>query len=645
MSIRVDSAAPEGRGDDPPAHGRVAHAAAIVEQDLAVIQPEHDRQPMADREDVALDGSGGSTTAAEHAAGNAPGRQDAPDRDGGTKPPTRSRAPGREGRGHHGQEQDRVEDEDPAFGRAGHEPVAPRLRHAPAHDGLGGPKQRVGHPDRQCAERRPDHAEPEARGPEQESGDGQRDQWQVQEDPDGRDQVKAEGDQGQCGQPDDGRRHDRLEGRRADASQGLDPPGLELSFQVVERRTSASERSDARSLGQRRHRPCPGGTSQIRAADGQERELAAHVEEEEGTQDQRQEPGQGQRVGRTGVAVHDRGEAERQRHDGRADDRGGQSDEQGVTDRDQGDPDRRRGLRGSRARRNSRARAAASAWSWRPEMARRWVVPVRAKASLSSGSMSSRWPRIRAEASGAVRAPSPSVRRLRQAVRRSPEQASQRCLGTAGVAADAPGFIDGEPKANALGAEEGAVIELAGVERPGDPRELARRLDRLSGPEVGSIARDDDHHPSRGRSPAAAVGHPGQLHDHPGHHARRVAGSVAFARPQPEHLPDHATQPDRPRRLRDAPGQVVGRSVIPAGMMPGGTQCQDRDENGRARELDPTQAQGRDGQGREGQVDPCPRLDRLDVAIDHDAPGQGEQERYHGGHAVSRGDPVLAGCR
>ena len=81
----------------------------------------------------------------------------------------------------------------------------------------------------------------------------------------------------------------------------------------------------------RRHQPDQG-------ADGQERELAAHVEEEEGVQRERQEPGQGQGVRRAGVAVHDRGEAERQRHDGRSDDRGGQADEQGVADGDQGDP-------------------------------------------------------------------------------------------------------------------------------------------------------------------------------------------------------------------------------------------------------------------------------------------------------------------
>ena len=55
----------------------------------------------------------------------------------------------------------------------------------------------------------------------------------------------------------------------------------------------------------------------------------------------------------------------------------------------------------------------AKACNWSPEIASRCVVPVRAKASLTSGSIPSRWPRMSAAASGATDGSSRSKSRAR----------------------------------------------------------------------------------------------------------------------------------------------------------------------------------------------------------------------------------------
>ena len=86
-----------------------------------------------------------------------------------------------------------------------------------------------------------------------------------------------------------------------------------------------------------------------------------------------------------GRTVDHRGEAEGQRHDGRADDRGGQADQHRIADGRERDPEVGQARGACRATRKQSARAAASTWSCKPEMASRWVVPVRAKASLIFG--------------------------------------------------------------------------------------------------------------------------------------------------------------------------------------------------------------------------------------------------------------------
>ena len=68
--------------------------------------------------------------------------------------------------------------------------MAPGPKSAPPDEYLRQPQERIGGLDRQRGKRTPDHAEPHSRGTKQESERGQRDERNVQQDADRRDQMK-----------------------------------------------------------------------------------------------------------------------------------------------------------------------------------------------------------------------------------------------------------------------------------------------------------------------------------------------------------------------------------------------------------------------------------------------------------------------
>jgi hypothetical protein len=60
------------------------------------------------------------------------------------------------------------------------------------------------------------------------------------------------------------------------------------------------------------------------------------------------------------------------------------------------------------------------------------------------------------------------------------------------IESDSGGVIHHDSQADPPGSKVRAVIELAGIERPGDPRHLTRQLDRLTGEQIVAITRHDD---------------------------------------------------------------------------------------------------------------------------------------------------------
>ena len=75
-----------------------------------------------------------------------------------------------------------------------------------------------------------------------------------------------------------------------------------------------------------------------------------------------------------------------------------------------------------------------------------------------------------------------------------PQPASPAPLAAARIETDSGGVIHHDSQADPLGSKVRAVIELAAIERPGDPRHLTRQLDRLTGEQIVAIAitRHDD---------------------------------------------------------------------------------------------------------------------------------------------------------
>ena len=136
-------------------------------------------------------------------------------------------------------------------------------------------------------------------------------------------------------------------------------------------------------------------------------------------------------------------------------------------------------------------------------MASKWVVPVRAKASLTSGSISSRWPSSKAAASGAIDGSSRSNSRARLQCRESPQPAGEHVRSVPlGVTPEALRIVDGQPQADSLRLQERAIVELARIERSGDlascpaastacPARISRRSPvtiTIARPEAGASA-------------------------------------------------------------------------------------------------------------------------------------------------------------
>ena len=197
-------------------------------------------------------------------------------------------------------------------------------------------------------------------------------------------------------------------------------------------------------------------------------------------------------------------------------------------------------------------------------------MPVRAKASLSSGSISSRWPRMSAASQGR----GASAQALGQPGPASLPNVSQPAMPSRVGLASGP---TREPDGSSIESlrripwlrRNVAVIELAGIERPGDSRELTGRFDRLTRVNLGEITGHSHQGAPASRSPLAAIADPGDLHDHPRHDALGIARPVSLAHPRPTHLGDDAAHPRRPRRLGDTPAQIIERVASPQVMVPG----------------------------------------------------------------------------
>ena len=96
------------------------------------------------------------------------------------------------------------------------------------------------------------------------------------------------------------------------------------------------------------------------------------------------------------------------------------------------------------------------------------------------------------------------------------------------IETDSGGVIHHDSQADPPGSKVRAVIELAGIERPGDPRHLTRQFDRLAGIQIVTITRHDDQGSTGCALPQAAVGDPGDLHDQPSHDPLGIAGAISF---------------------------------------------------------------------------------------------------------------------
>ena len=149
----ADAARPERRRDDPAADGRIAEAAAIVEQSLAVGRVEKDRQAMPDRQEFGLQGgvlAPRRRRATSRARSRPPGATRR--RRGSTgQPGSACRTSGDRRRGAAAARREQgIEDQHPSPGRADDETVPPGLRNPPENDRLGqlqqpggGPRQRA----------------------------------------------------------------------------------------------------------------------------------------------------------------------------------------------------------------------------------------------------------------------------------------------------------------------------------------------------------------------------------------------------------------------------------------------------------------------------------------------------------------------
>ena len=144
-----------------------------------------------------------------------------------------------------------------------------------------------------------------------------------------------------------------------------------------------------------------GDTSQASAAIARNESWQPTSKRYDRVDGQRPQRGEGQDVRRPRHPPGERGQAEGHGHDGRAHDRRRRADQHGIR---RLSPGRRPGMRGDgdAQRRAAIKSAAASICICNPEIASRCVVPVRAKASLTSGSTPSRRPSRSAAASGST---------------------------------------------------------------------------------------------------------------------------------------------------------------------------------------------------------------------------------------------------
>ena len=267
-------------------------------------------------------------------------------------------------------------------------------------------------------------------------------------------------------------------------------------------------------------------------------------------------------------------------------------------------------------------------------MASRCVVPVRAKASLTSGSTASRRPRSRAAASGAARRVQPRDEPGIAPGPRGPQPSRQETARTPRVVPDASRVVDRHAEPDPPRAEGVAGVELARVQRPGDPRQRSGGLDRAARRQVGPVPRDPQAHPPGGAMPSPAVVEAGQVEHRPGRPrvAREVAGAEA------EHLAEDAPDPGGPGRLGHAPRQVVGRQVRPSVMVPAAPhRPEGQEQRHRHPRRAPTPADPDPGDDAREEREPGP-VGRAPVHPE----AIGHHPRRHGqGQREQRGDPDL----
>ena len=345
------------------------------------------------------------------------------------------------------------------------------------------------------------------------------------------------------------------------------PPRLGLPFQLVEREEFGGVASQNRrdQPDDRRHR--------------QERELAAHIPQVARVPGHRQEPCAREQVARGGAPVPPPRQAGPHRHRRRPDHGGLEPDEDGVRQRPHRDHQERRSPPHAHGFRQSHHHPGQD-------------LQVQARDRQQVGRPG---PGEGVVDLGADRFATPEQERRRQGQGVGVETGRQlpQAPGANGPQPPGPGPVlagwvvpdsrrpvHGQPEPDALPPEHRSRVELAGIERPLDARDLARRLDRAAGPEVGPIARHPGLGATRDTSPAA--GSMVVVDRREGQHGPGRSPVIGPVDPgtKGDLVEDHPPDPAdsalaRPPLFRlHGPRQVIARQVGPAMMVPRPTDRQ-----------------------------------------------------------------------
>ena len=370
-------------------------------------------------------------------------------------------------------------------------------------------------------------------------------------------------------------------------------------------------------------------------ADGQEGELAADIEEEERVPGQRRQPRHRQGIGRPGGPADHGGQAEGQRHDGGTNHRGGKADEHRIAQGHECDAER-----GQAAGNAGEEEELIQEQGQRLELQTRdgqqvsRTRPRKGVVDLGIDVLALTEDQGRRQRRGARVELGCEPRATRGAEVAQPSRPFPG--GSLRVERQSRGIVDDEPQEDAPGSKIRPVIKLAGVERPGDPLELPRRLDRFARVHVGPISGDDQAGASGCRAPQRAVRDLGERQYHPGHYAVRIAGAVIRTGSKTHLLRHNSPDPDRPGPFGHTLAQVVEQAIVPPEMMPSTTQSKDPQKHAEARGNLIVQAQAGHGDRAEHQRDPRAGLEGIGLPVNHDARRQRDQHRDQRRHGQAR---------